>query len=768
MKKKDGITLIALIITIIIMLLLSGVAIMTLFGNNGLIAQVQRAKFVTEMKALQERAYIYVAEKTATRVDPYAKYSINAGYENLVTWNYIAEEEKRGELLNTVLENIKEEYAEYADQIVIDEGEFYYVHNKKTSDIQKVKWCFESNIKVWGYKDWNDFEENSETIEEYVHNGEYKKINKVYACAPDLTGFNSNATYYVTWEGEEATGNEIMGTKTKREPPEDWYDYANKKWANIITINNDKMAYFVWIPRYMYKLDNTTQTSDVKFVDRSNNHKDGETDVITTYEELLAQNYILPETFCWGNNENPAENAQLAGYWISKYEVQEEETEIDAHVEIREGEIVIKDIVTSKDLSNTIYEYYLDDVKVYETPDKTGYTFSGLDSSREYTIKILARIIAEELSPGGYVGGSVERVIKPRGSIINPPDLTGYNPNTTYYLTWNGDTEIRTPITQSPPSDWYDYPNKQWANIVSSNNDKEAYFVWIPRYEYIVKNTSLIKEDTELIFIARDQTEPDPGFTIPETFSWGNEEDWRNNTQISGYWISKYEVQQPDIEIDTHVEIREGEIVVKDIVTSADRADVKYEYYLDNAKVYETTDKTGYTFSGLNSSKEYTIKIIARIVAAGLPQDGHVIGKTGRVIKPRGSIVNQPDLTGFNPSTTYYLTWNGDTEIRTPITQSPPSDWYNYSNKQWANIVSSNNDKEVYLVWIPRYEYIVKNTSLIKEDTELIFIATSQTEPDSGFTIPETFSWGNDADWRNNTQLAGYWISKYEVQDALQ
>jgi hypothetical protein len=32
----------------------------------------------------------------------------------------------------------------------------------------------------------------------------------------------------------------------------DWYDYANQKWANAKT--NDSNAYFVWIPRYAYKI----------------------------------------------------------------------------------------------------------------------------------------------------------------------------------------------------------------------------------------------------------------------------------------------------------------------------------------------------------------------------------------------------------------------------------------------------------------------------------------------------------------------------------
>ena len=44
LKNKSGITLIALVITIIVLLLLAGVAIATLTGENGLITRAKQAK----------------------------------------------------------------------------------------------------------------------------------------------------------------------------------------------------------------------------------------------------------------------------------------------------------------------------------------------------------------------------------------------------------------------------------------------------------------------------------------------------------------------------------------------------------------------------------------------------------------------------------------------------------------------------------------------------------------------------------------------------
>ena len=56
MMKEKGITLIALVITIIVLLILSGVSIAMLTGNNGILTQAQRAKEATEAAAKVENS----------------------------------------------------------------------------------------------------------------------------------------------------------------------------------------------------------------------------------------------------------------------------------------------------------------------------------------------------------------------------------------------------------------------------------------------------------------------------------------------------------------------------------------------------------------------------------------------------------------------------------------------------------------------------------------------------------------------------------------
>ena len=56
LKERKGITLIALVITIIVLLILAGVSIAMLTGQNGILTQAQNSKQATEKAEVKERA----------------------------------------------------------------------------------------------------------------------------------------------------------------------------------------------------------------------------------------------------------------------------------------------------------------------------------------------------------------------------------------------------------------------------------------------------------------------------------------------------------------------------------------------------------------------------------------------------------------------------------------------------------------------------------------------------------------------------------------
>ena len=70
MTNNKGITLIALVITIIVLLILAGVSIAMLTGNNGILTQAGNAKTDTAKAEAEEALKLAVSEILANKYDP--------------------------------------------------------------------------------------------------------------------------------------------------------------------------------------------------------------------------------------------------------------------------------------------------------------------------------------------------------------------------------------------------------------------------------------------------------------------------------------------------------------------------------------------------------------------------------------------------------------------------------------------------------------------------------------------------------------------------
>ena len=65
MKKEKGITLIALVVTIVVLLILAGISISMLTGENGVISQARNAKEATEQAKVEELVSVALASVIA-------------------------------------------------------------------------------------------------------------------------------------------------------------------------------------------------------------------------------------------------------------------------------------------------------------------------------------------------------------------------------------------------------------------------------------------------------------------------------------------------------------------------------------------------------------------------------------------------------------------------------------------------------------------------------------------------------------------------------
>ena len=125
-----------------------------------------------------------------------------------------------------------------------------------------------------------------------------------------------------------------------------WYNYANKEWANVVLVGedgkdatgtvdvfnddgtlNEDSAYtqLVWIPRYAYQITSQYHTEgtgagniNIVFIDTNNKGKDG-TEYSTEYPTAITgadtgmEDYVVHPAFDYGGEH-------LSGFWMGKYE----------------------------------------------------------------------------------------------------------------------------------------------------------------------------------------------------------------------------------------------------------------------------------------------------------------------------------------------------------------------------------------------------------------------------------------------------------------
>ena len=113
--------------------------------------------------------------------------------------------------------------------------------------------------------------------------------------------------------------------------------------------------------------------------------------------------------------------------------------------------------------------------------------------------------------------------------------------------------------------------------------------------------------------------------------------------------------------------------------------------------------------------------------------------------------VNPPELaTGMIP-----IKWDSSGNVVT--TTKDDKDWYDYSNKKWANAETADGSM---WVWIPRYEYqITSGYHMAMENGGTIdvkFISGTQTTADTNYIMHPAFTFGT-------TELKGIWVAKFEA-----
>ena len=264
-KEKRGITLVALIVTIVVLLILAGVSLNLVLNKEGILTRSKESETKTEIAEVKEKAQLDITEIQM----------LNGGK---ITYSE----------LKTALEKY---------------GTIEYESDGKT--IKGIKTTAGYEIPI---------------TELYTNKENWPTFTTV-ANEPDIKGFNVQNSYFVTWNTESSPYLISDGTRLDDVPPSDWYDYTASvnKWANVKTTGGGNDCYWVWIPRYAYQVptrSSTASTIQIKFLEGKTNKPIGETTEITNTTPTPGSWVVHPAFTNAGNGGF----GELSGIWVAKYE----------------------------------------------------------------------------------------------------------------------------------------------------------------------------------------------------------------------------------------------------------------------------------------------------------------------------------------------------------------------------------------------------------------------------------------------------------------
>lgn len=562
----------------------------------------------------------------------------------------------------------------YEARLIIMHGELYYCYkaNEGESATDEIPtYASQMGIKVISY---GDFVYDGETsvyasLKTAASEGTY------YMCTPDLSGFNADCTYYVSYEDINNVNtlkilNKISGVYTYKN---EWYDYPQKNWANVLTTNNGTMTYWVWIPRFAYSessmvkseneiqdmIDNSTDSNvkdysnlDIIFINTDDEYWDeGKNEFVKISE--LEEKYIVPDAFNFDGQSR-------GGYWMSKYEVQDNSKD--------NGDFIITAstdafCIKTSDSTNTVsYKVYIDG----EAESNLEYT-GTLDSSKVITtiggnkitqntphlITIFDNYNVRKWTQTVYTLSYQDKT--EIASNINI-DISSFDEDNTYFVLYDkdgtnpelipfksGGTTVDTTSMEtineyidskkSTGYYWYNYGNlgqdnvaKIWANIATTSNNTLTFWTYIPRYaisqlggedstSFDVRfvNTSVTNETIKNGTASVKGTSDDSALSLTGYYipaAFTFDDKERN-----GYWMSKYEVQAKDNHPDYTAIVDSGKITVKGFISATDTIFGVKQYTVEitdssGNKINTTLSNNSYvTTSTLTSGAKYTIKV---------------------------------------------------------------------------------------------------------------------------------------------------------------
>ena len=233
-KRQKGITLIALVITIIVLIILAGVSIAMVVGDNGIILQAQNARRETEIADIKEKVQMDILEKQTANKGNIAKGEfvgiLNEYFEGVPT------EENLPEDLTTLTLQAKEEYGSHAINIgEIWNGAFGKIILAEAITSVNYGDYIDYPIDLNGdgdtKNDWRIFYNDGTHV--FIIAADYVKNNSGYLDNAG-TGMTSGDTYNLYWDSAPETA-QTVNPDTLSLFKQSWTDYSTNENGRCVS-----------------------------------------------------------------------------------------------------------------------------------------------------------------------------------------------------------------------------------------------------------------------------------------------------------------------------------------------------------------------------------------------------------------------------------------------------------------------------------------------------------------------------------------------------
>ena len=344
-ENEKGISIISLIITIIVIIILASVVI---FNGLDTPESARYAKFTSDLSNLQET----VDQRYGDKYSEYAVEGKNIHSSDIYRWIAAGDHPTTSGMVMVPAGYGSEYNSTLSDVDSSGNSLVWYVKVLSDSEKEVVEIDREYNklnvsIPQYENRTWKIRTSDGKVIIDPPY--EYK--GKLYASMDDIRTSGAQGSFDGSYDLNENVNSPVLtagmipvyydGTvwrkadATNSSEPK-WYNYGAKQWANIVTVKSgvrssyesagigteikedDVIGYFVWIPRYAYKVGSNIM--DIVFLKGTTNEFSG--GIVGT-----GNTYITHPVFT-NNPDNGGWDEELAGIWVAKFEASSSATEL--------------------------------------------------------------------------------------------------------------------------------------------------------------------------------------------------------------------------------------------------------------------------------------------------------------------------------------------------------------------------------------------------------------------------------------------------------